>query len=100
MSIHVTRVVHIRQEFDVFIGRPGNWGNPFILGRDGTRDEVCDKHDLWLDGKIEAPDGRKPPTLEEIKTKLTGKRLGCFCFPKRCHGDNYVKRCRGVRNDS
>ena len=42
MSIVVTRVVHIRHEFDIYIGRPGNWGNPFILGRDGTRDEVCE----------------------------------------------------------
>jgi len=80
-------------EFDVFIGRPSIWGNPFRIGWHGTRDEVCDKHDLWLDGKIEAPNERKPPTLEEIQRMLTGKRLGCFCPPQRCHGDNYVKRC-------
>ena len=31
-------VVHCKKEaFDVYIGRPSNWGNPFVIGRDGTR---------------------------------------------------------------
>ena len=96
MSIHATRVVNVRHcEYDVFIGRPGKYGNPFIIGRDGTRDEVCDKNWDWLLGKIKAPDGRKPSTIEEIKRELAGKRLGCFCPPQRCHGNNYVRICRG-----
>lgn len=105
MSIKVTRVVNIRggrnrditteDGFDIYIGRPGNWGNPFRMGEHGTRGEVCDKHMEWLDGKREAPNGQKPPTKEEIKKRLTGRRLGCFCAPKRCHGDNYVAICRG-----
>jgi Domain of unknown function (DUF4326) len=24
----------------VYVGRPSKWGNPFAIGRDGTRDEV------------------------------------------------------------
>jgi len=91
-----TRVVRITDPYDIWIGRPGRWGNPFVLGIHGTRDGVCDKHDLWLEGKIEAPDGRKPPSLREIQKYLTGKRLGCpgNCPPRRCHGDNYVKRIK------
>ena len=28
----------------VRIDRQTKWGNPFIIGVDGTRDEVCDKY--------------------------------------------------------
>lgn len=24
----------------VYVGRPSKWGNPFVIGRDGSRDEV------------------------------------------------------------
>lgn len=27
----------------VYIGRPSIWGNPFVIGRDGTRDDVVAK---------------------------------------------------------
>ncbi len=38
-------VVNIRTDkYDVFIGRPSKWGNPFIIGKDGTREEVLEKY--------------------------------------------------------
>jgi hypothetical protein len=38
-------VVHCKREpYDVYIGRPSKWGNPFQIGRDGTRDEVIAKY--------------------------------------------------------
>ena len=40
-----TRVVHCRRErYDVYVGRPSPWGNPFVIGRDGTREEVVAKY--------------------------------------------------------
>lgn len=78
-------VVNIRFQNDdtyVYIGRGSKWGNPFILGKDGDRDEVCDKHEEWI---------RKQPHLLESLDELVGKRLGCFCFPLRCHGDTLIK---------
>ncbi len=33
----------------VYVGRSSRWGNPFVLGRDGTRDEVIAKY-LWYVG--------------------------------------------------
>ena len=27
----------------IYCGRPSPFGNPFAIGRDGTRDDVCDK---------------------------------------------------------
>lgn len=32
----------------VYIGRPGKWGNPFVIGRDGSRAEVIAKYRTWL----------------------------------------------------
>ena len=28
----------------VYIGRPSIWGNPFVIGKDGTRGEVVEKY--------------------------------------------------------
>ena len=83
-------VVHCkRSRYDVYCGRGGEtrgrWGNPFRVGVDGERDEVCEKHAAWLDGKIAAPNGQKPPTRAEIRAYLRGKVLGCWCAPQRCH---------------
>ena len=74
-----TRVVNIRhEECDIYIGRPSKWGNPFIIGRDGTREEVIEKYHVRL--------LRSDNMLAELP-KLFGKRLGCYCKPLPCHGD-------------
>jgi hypothetical protein len=31
----------------VYVGRPSRSGNPFVIGRDGTRDEVIAKYRAW-----------------------------------------------------
>jgi len=74
-----TLVVNCRkQPFDVYIGRPSIWGNPFFIGRDGKRDEVIRKYEEWI---------KKQPNLLAKIPSLQGKRLGCFCAPLACHGD-------------
>ena len=32
----------------VYVGRPSKWGNPFAIGRDGSRDEVIAKYRAWI----------------------------------------------------
>ena len=66
----------------VYIGRPGIWGNPFVIGKDGTRNEVIAKFERWI---VQQP--RLMARLEELK----GKHLVCWCAPARCHGDVLVK---------
>lgn len=66
------------QEYDVYIGRPSKWGNPFVIGRDGDRHEVIMKYLDWL---------QTQPALLEALPELKGKRLGCSCKPAECHGD-------------
>ena len=86
----------------IYIGRniatPHNYGNPFILGEDGNRDEVCEKHMLWLIGvDWDDLDLEETPWLIrqfnwiwQNMAKLRDKDLLCFCAPERCHGENYV----------
>jgi len=75
-------VVHLKREpYDVRIDRQTHWGNPFVIGKDGTREQVIAKYREW----IMSPDNRH--MVEYAKATLTGKRLGCWCAPKACHGD-------------
>lgn len=67
----------------IYIGRGSLYGNPFIIGKDGDRDEVCDK----FEAKIEAD----PALKATICTNLKGRDLVCFCAPKRCHGDYLLR---------
>ena len=62
----------------VFIGRPSKWGNPFKIGKDGTREHVVQRYEGWL--------MQNKKLVSEI-SELQGKVLGCFCKPKLCHGD-------------
>ena len=66
------------EQYDVFIGRPSKWGNPFRIGPDGTRSEVIKKYRNWIVFQED---------LIKDMGELSGKRLGCFCKPKACHGD-------------
>lgn len=73
------KVVHCKKEpFDVYIGRPSIWGNPFEIGPDGTRAEVIEKYRQWIQ--------TQPELLSQI-SQLRGKVLGCWCSPQPCHGD-------------
>jgi hypothetical protein len=75
----MTRVVHCKkEEYDVYIGRPSKWGNPFVVGKDGSREEVIEKYRTYLLQNAELL-----ASLHELK----GKILGCWCKPKACHGD-------------
>lgn len=85
------RVVHCKKEpFDVYIGRPSPWGNPFsekkatlARYRTATREEAIQKYEEWLLAQ--------PDVVELVKAELKGKILGCWCSPKPCHGDVLVR---------
>ena len=79
-----TLVVHCKKEkYDVYIGRPSIWGNPFVIGRDENRDEVIEKYREWISDK--------PDLIKKAKLELKGKILACWCYPNKCHGDILAK---------
>ncbi len=67
-----------RGSYDVYIGRGSEWGNPYRVGVDGTRENVIAKYREYLLGNKK---------LLAALPELDGKRLGCHCKPLACHGD-------------
>lgn len=78
-----TRVIHKKNATgapdEVYIGRPSIFGNPFIIGKDGTRSEVIAKYRTFLYSR--------PALIQKARAELKGKTLVCFCAPLPCHGD-------------
>jgi len=93
----MTRVVHCKREsYDVLIDRTTPYGNPFIIGKDGTREEVCEKYEDWLIqwlryGKEIVIRGYSNKWVCQHLDNLRGNILGCWCKPKQCHGDILAK---------
>ncbi len=94
MTEKPARVVNLRtDDYDVYCGRAGHgmsgfWGNPFSW-RPGTppqfkvanRQEAIRRHKPYV---------RANPEMMRRLPELAGKRLACFCFPQRCHAENYL----------
>jgi hypothetical protein len=62
----------------VRIDRRTAWGNPFVIGTHGDRDQVIAR---YRDRLAERPD------LLARLPELRGRVLVCWCYPDRCHGD-------------
>ncbi len=81
------RVVHWKKEpYDVFVGRPTIYGNPFSH-KDGTRarfkvasrEEAISRYEEWLRSQ--------PGLVRLVRQELRGKVLGCWCSPLPCHAE-------------
>ena len=78
-----------------YIGRGSPLGNPFNMRNPSERDDVCEKYEKWFYTRI---DERDPNVINELSRLINLARqgdliLGCFCSPKRCHGEtikNYM----------
>jgi len=67
----------------VYCGRGSPYGNPYVVGRDGSRAEVCDRFEKEI-----------LPTLDV--SVLRGKDLVCFCAPLLCHCDAILKKANSA----
>ena len=91
MNSQITTVVNIyRDPYDVYIGRAGKGQDGYFgnYAPAGTRDFQI----AWFEKHFEKRIRTDPEYRSKI-LKLRGKRLGCFCSPKSCHGDviaNYL----------
>lgn len=87
------RVVNVNEEnYDVYVGRGSVWGNPFKIGQDGTREEVINKFIDYYNG----------PSMAALKMRnkiriLKNKVLGCYCYPKKCHGDFLMREAKRLK---
>lgn len=84
----------------VIVSRPSPWGNPFVVGRDGTREECVTMYKMLLSGNIcltckvpfeeqKAANNFVAKHIHELK----GKNLACWCRDdgKPCHADVLLK---------
>ena len=78
-----TTVVNIKHEkCDVYCGRPSLYGNPFRVGKDGTRVDVILKYIDYFFERM-----RDDPVFKKKILELKDKKLGCYCAPETCHCD-------------
>lgn len=76
-------IVHCKKaKYDVYIGRPSKWGNPFQIDSGLSREEAIKDYEWWI---------KTQPHLMAALPELKGKVLGCWCAPKPCHGDVLLK---------
>lgn len=96
--MEITRVVNLKNEpFDVYIGRPSKFGNPYSH-KEGTaaqfkvssRKEAVEKYEEYLIQNVE---------LMKSLVELKGKTLGCWCHPQLCHGDILSKWANSIGNE-
>ena len=89
---NATRVVHLKKEpYDIRIDRATEFGNPFVIGRDGTRAEVILKYAEWV---------KTQPNILARLSELRGNTLGCWCKPLACHGDVLAAMADSLNMDS
>lgn len=66
----------------VNIMRGSPWGNQFVIGEHGDRDEVCDRFEDYATTNAEY--------MERVQRELYKQPLVCCCYPKRCHGNTLI----------
>lgn len=88
----ITRVVNKTTEpYEVYIGRGSVFGNPYTVERYG-RDKCISLYSTYIKARL-----NKEPELVQGLMKLDGKVLGCYCKPKRCHGDILISLIRAYK---
>jgi|ERR1041384_1574305 hypothetical protein len=83
-------IVNIKsgQKYDFYAGRANKTynvqesilANPFIIGKDGDRNEVIEKYKIYFYDRI-----NKDKEFKEYVLSLKGLTGACWCVPNRCH---------------
>ena len=87
----VINVVHCKKvpsSHPIYRGFP--LGNPFPMYEESERDKVCDLFEEYFRKKV----AQKDPTIMNELGRMVEKafmnggiELGCYCAPRRCHGN-------------
>lgn len=93
----MTTVGHVKSNSEgVYCGRKWGkypdslWGNPWHIGKDGTRDEVIERFSKYFHARLKID-----KDFQEKTEELRGKTLLCWCKPKRCHCDVIAEYLNG-----
>ena len=87
------KIVNLKNEkCDVRIDRSSILGNPFVINKDGNREEVIKKYREYLWNCICVVD-----ELNKLSEMSDDTVLGCWCKPKKCHGDVIVSAVNYLR---
>jgi Domain of unknown function (DUF4326) len=78
------------QPGDIRIDRRTEFGNEFIIGRDGSRDEVIAKFEKAERARQAAPGAAGEARRRKVRA-MHGRRLFCWCDPEPCHGHVYAQ---------
>lgn len=95
-------VVHCKKEkYDVYIGRPSKWGNPFTHKQGTAAQTVVESRDAAIAAykrHLWAQVNSGEVTLDELAA-LDGKTLGCWCHPQPCHGEVLLAAAAWARDE-
>ena len=81
------------------VDRTTPWGNPFVVGVDGTAAECVRLHRLLLGGMVCLSANATVETQEKARTyamahmhELIGRDVACWCrLDRSCHGDTLLE---------
>lgn len=79
-----------KEPYDVYIGRENKWlnlpaskwANPFVMKKEVERIGVLANYEAYVRSRSDLMN-----SLDELDWKI----LGCYCHPKKCHGDVLIK---------
>ena len=87
----------IQNPKNVYIGRKtyllrgSKWANPFPISDTDNRERVVNRFELYIRNNRQL--------LKDIH-QLKGKNLGCWCYPKLCHGNILQQLVKGITSDN
>ena len=84
-------------ETGIYVGRPTVLGNPFEIGRDGSREEVIAKYREWFytHGVKSLKVRKELQRLKHLHALSGSLCLLCWCSPAPCHAEvikEYLER--------
>ena len=85
-------VVHCKKDpYDIYIGRPSVFGNPWRGSSCGGRRQAISNYRAWLVGEkfTTFRQAQRNAILKRMPS-LRGQVLGCYCAPLPCHGNILV----------
>jgi len=83
----------------VIVARPGTMGNPFIVGKNGTRAECVDMHRKLMAGYLcisvdrECIEAQREHLghVRRDRELYRGRNVACWCKGAPCHGDTLLE---------